>query len=156
MKLKVLNETMANIRKGAYTKAKWQSFPLKNKGQADYSHRIKKVTCGVVRVGLEYANLSSMVGKEIAPRANHKWLNKNYITSVVDENEVVQVYKVRLYLSKSPKHHCNTKWYFDDMEVTKEWLLENGYMTKAQYDKKSYGDTPFIEFPIENLISLGK
>lgn len=155
MELKVLNKTMANIRKGAYTKATWQSFPLKNKSQMEYSHRVKKVTSGIVRIGLEYANLSSMVGKEITPRANHKWVSKNYITSIVDENEVVQHYKVRLYTSKCKRHRAHTTWYFDDMEVTKEWLLENGYMTKSQYNSIK-GDIPFFEVPIENLISLGR
>lgn len=154
MELNVLNETMINVKKGCYTKATWQSFPLKNKSQMEYSHRVKKVTSGVVRVGIEYGNLSSMVGKEITPRANHKWFSKNYITSVVDENEVVQQYKVRLYTSKCKHHRTHTTWYFDDMEVTKEWLLENGYMTKSQYNSTK-GDIPFFEVPIENLISLG-
>jgi hypothetical protein len=157
MLLVEVNQKVNELKKGAYTKATWCSFPLKNKSQIEYSHRVKKVTSGVVRIGIEYANLSSMVGKEIGPsKKGHKWYSKNYITSVVDENEVVQQYKIRLYMSKSPKHRCKTKWYFDDMEVTKEWLLENGYMTQAQYDNKYYGDRPFIEFSIENLISLGK
>lgn len=156
MTLNELNQVLENRKKGSYTKAIWCSYPLKNKGQIEYSHRVKKVTSGVVRIGIEYSHLSSMVGKEIGPsKKGHKWYTKNYVTAVVDENEVVQQYKVRLYMSKSPKHHCEVKWYFDDKEVTKEWLLENEYMTKAQYNHKSNGDTPFIEFSIENLISLG-
>lgn len=155
MEKQMLDNKIQEIKKGTYTKATWLSFPLKNKSQQEYSHRIKKVSSGVIRLGLGYENLSSMIGKEISARPNHKWLDKNYITAVVDENDMVQYCKVRLYTSKSPKHHTTSKWYFDDNEVSKEWLLENGYMTKAQYDKKSYGDIPFIEIPIENLISLG-
>lgn len=155
MLLVEVNQKVNELKKGAYTKATWCSFPLKNKSQIEYSHRVKKVTSGVVRLGIEYANLSSMVGKEIGPsKKGHKWYSKNYITSVVDENEVVQNYKVRLYTSKCKHHRAHTTWYFDDMEVTKEWLLENGYMTQAQYDSVK-GEIPFFEVPIENLISLG-
>lgn len=154
MLLVEVNQKVNELKKGAYTKATWCSFPLKNKSQIEYSHRVKKVTSGVVRLGIEYANLSSMVGKEISPRANHKWQSKNYVTAVVDENQVVKQYKVRLYTSKCKHHRAHTTWYFDDMEVTKEWLLENGYMTKAQYDSVK-GEIPFFEVPIENLISLG-
>ena len=154
MLLVEVNQKVNELKKGAYTKATWCSFPLKNKSQIEYSHRVKKVTSGIVRLGIEYANLSSMVGKEISPRANHKWQSKNYVTAVVDENQVVKQYKVRLYTSKCKHHKSHTTWYFDDMEVTKEWLLENGYMTKAQYDSVK-GEIPFFEVPIENLISLG-
>lgn len=154
MLLVEVNQKVNELKKGAYTKATWCSFPLKNKSQIEYSHRVKKVTSGVVRLGIEYANLSSMVGKEISPRANHKWQSKNYVTAVVDENQVVKQYKVRLYTSKCKHHRAYTTWYFDDMKVTKEWLLENGYMTQAQYDSVK-GEIPFFEVPIENLISLG-
>lgn len=154
MELNELKQAMLSIKKGAYTKATWQSFPLKNKSQMEYSHRVKKVTSGVVRFGLEYANLSSMVGKEIKPRANHQWFSKNYITSVVDENNIVQGYKARLYTSKCKHHRAHTTWYFDDKVVTKEWLLENGYMTQSQY-QATKNEAPFFEVYIENLISLG-
>lgn len=154
MLLLEVNQKVNELKKGAYTKATWCSYPCKNKGQIEYSHRVKKVTSGIIRLGIEYGHLSSMVGKEISPRANHQWQNKNYVTAVVDENQVVKQYKVRLYTSKCKHHKSHTTWYFDDMEVTKEWLLENGYMTKSQYDS-SKGDIPFFEVPIENLISLG-
>ena len=110
----------------------------------------------------------SNCGKEVSKESKFcancgKEISTEEVTSVTEvskedvknQNQVVKQYKVRLYTSKCKRHRAHTTWYFDDMEVTKEWLLENEYMTKAQYNHKSNGDTPFIEFSIENLISLG-
>lgn len=153
MKLNELNQKIENYKKGTYIKMVHQSFPCTNKGQIDYHKRVRKVTSSVVRLGLEYSNLASQKGKETQGLPYGYFTKKNYIIENVKNNMFSQ--QLRVYLSKSVKHKAKVQWYLDDKEVTKEWLYDNGYLTQAQYERKSSIDDCF-NISIENIISLGE
>lgn len=151
MLLNELNEKLSTIRKGAYTKATWQSYPLKS---GPYKDRIRKITIGVVRIGIDYSHLKENDGKETGALPYGKWNKKNVVIENVDKNDVVS-YNVRLYPSNSKNHKNEKYWLLDDQLVSAEWLIENGYAKENQLFKKQYG--PFLCFNVklENLISLG-
>lgn len=146
-----LENKIMNIRKGAYTKMEYQSFPCKLKSQTDYHQRVRKVTESVVRLGLEYSHLSENVGKETKGLPYGQWepTKEKYVISHKGKRYL------RLYTSKCSKHKVKVTWYLDDMVVTKEWLFENGYLTESQYKHQSVKDNCFI-VELENIISVGK
>lgn len=151
MLLVELNQKVSSLKKGAYTKATWQSFPLKS---GPYKDRIRKVTSGVVRVGIDFSHLSENQGRTTGALSYGSWHKKNYVIENVSKNNVVS-YLVRLYPSKCKNHKKTTLWYFDNELVTSEWLIENGYAKQEQLFKTSSGPIQCFNVGIENLISLG-
>lgn len=151
MELNVLNQTMTTIKKGAYTKATWQSYPLKS---GAYKDRIRKVTNGIVRVGIEFSHLSENKGRTTGALSYGTWHKKNYVIENVNKDKVVS-YLVRLYPSKCKNHRSEITWYFDDKIVSSEWLIENGYAKKEQLFKSSNEPLLCFNVGLQNLISLG-
>ena len=151
MLLVELNEKVNGLKKGAYTKATWQSFPLKS---GPYKNRIRKVTSGVVRVGIDFSHLSENQGRTTGALNYGTWHKKNYVIENVSKDNVVS-YLVRLYPSKCKNHKKTTLWYLDDQLVTSEWLIENGYAKQEQLFKSSNSPLTCFNVGLENLISLG-
>ena len=151
MTLNELNLLLENKRNGTYTKAIWSSYPLKS---GPYKNRIKKVTSGVVRIGINFSHLSENQGKQTGPLNYGYWQRKNVVIENVDKNNVVS-HLVRLYPSNCKNHKKVVEWYFDDKLVSSEWLIENGYAKQEQLFKPN--SAPFLCFNVklENLISLG-
>lgn len=152
MERQLYEQKLNTIRKGAYTKISYQSYPCKLKSQIAYKDRVRKVTHTIGRFGLTYANLESQKRKEVKPLSYGTWTKKNYIIENVKGDLVT--YLARVYISKSPKHKTITKWYLDDTEVTKEWLYENGYLNDTQYKSTSTIEDCYV-VNIENIISIG-
>ena len=151
MLLNELNEKVDGLKKGAYTKATWQSFPLKS---GPYKDRIKKVTNGVVRVGINFSHLSENKGKQTGALSYGSWHKKNYVIENVKKDVVS--YLVRLYPSKCKNHKSEVVWYLDNQIVSSEWLIENGYAKKEQLFKSSNEPLLCFNVGLQNLISLGK
>lgn len=152
MEYNLFNQKVENVKNGKFIYMVWCSYPQGTKEYKQYNGRIQKVTSGVVRLGIDYSHLAENVGKPTGHLKSGYWKTRNLVIENVDKNEMVSL-KLRVYPTKNKKHKSKTKWYFDGVEVTKEWLIDNHYMKEPTPRTE-----PLICFDIkvENIIQLGK
>lgn len=144
-----IEERLMTIRKGAYVKATWQSFPaMSAKGKG---HNVRKVSQGLVRVGVDYSNIKENEGKENnGLPETEKWLAFPYLI----QNVVTGKKKVRLTVSKSATAKTEVKYYLDGNEITKEKLRETGFVRPSALDHKTT-DLLVFNVLLENLLDIG-
>lgn len=138
------------IKNGCNVNVMYQSFPKLRK---EFNGRVRKETTAVVCFGKSYRNLKVNQGREEEsfqglPSSQHFIIDNVLIEQNKDN---VVSYLVRVYPNTLKNIKNETKWYFDNVEITKQELIERGIIK----------DTPHTEIPcwnvkLENLLALGK
>ena len=113
-------------------KVKWKSSP--KPAAAFKSFNLEKITEGVVRAGINFANLSSVKDAiaegtrgEVQALPWGEWLSFPYIIKHKD------VEYFRLYPSNGANHHPKSMFFVDGVEVDKETFA--GYLTPSEASK---------------------
>ena len=138
---------LKGVRKGCNQCVVFQSFPAtKNAWKA----RVRKETCGVVRLGINYRNLKenqNRVDFQDLPNSQ-RFVLKNIVIENNKENQVS--YLVRMYFS-SNNAKPSVKYYLDNQEISKEALIEMGALRDSQREKPLC-----FNVKMENLLELGR
>ena len=138
------------VKGGQNINIQFCSFPKLRK---EFNGRVRKETTAVVCFGKSYRNLKVNQGREEEsfqglPSSQHFIIDNVLIEQNKDN---VVSYLVRVYPNTLKNIKNETKWYFDNVEITKQELIERGIIK----------DTPHTEIPcwnvkLENLLALGK
>lgn len=141
----VLNQIKA-IKKGAFVRIAYKSNPHTLK--AGRGENIEKVSVGVYRIGIKYANMNININREIQPLNGKKWAAEDLINYILesDKNGEKRLY-LRVYTTKVK---TRSEWSINGSETTKAALVERGLIS----DTKN-GFTPCFDLAIENIISIG-
>ena len=150
MELKKLLDVISNIAKGTYVKVMYKS--IKQPLAAHKGNVIEKVSYGVYRLGIAYANKQENIGRQTGPLrgTNEQWL-KGFENYIIEDN-VKKTYKLRLYTSENKNLKPTTKWYLNGVETTKQWLIDNKYISESS--SKTNPSNTFNVF-VENVIAIG-
>lgn len=144
MKLEKFIELVKSIKNGCYIKASWKSTKEIN------GILLEKISSGVVRMGIKYSNLKKE--KDTTTRQfNGKYIVDNMLIESIDKKGNTN-HNVRLYPSKSNKHHTRVVYYYGGQEYTKQELIELGVL---ETPKPRTSEMTCFSVRLENLISLG-
>lgn len=144
-----LIQKIKTIRKGTFINIEYKSFPKPLAAHKDAV--IEKITKGVYRLGITYANMKINENKVTGPLPFGEW-QPNYENYIITHTNKNGDYKEWLRIYTSNHHHSHTTWMLNGQEVNKQWLLDNGYIGKSSAESK-HNDLFIIE--IKNLIKLG-
>lgn len=136
------------IRKGAFVYMEYCSYPKvpKSKGEAI----VMKVTQGVFRLGVRYSKLKVNIGKQVQPLKGGTW-KKDYENLLIESSAKEGQINLRVYTTNNHKHRAKTTYYLNGEEVSKQYLLDNGYIKDYQ---KDHLDLFLVN--LENVIRIGK
>lgn len=146
----ILN-VIENTKKGTYVRIEHKSVktPLKeHKGDL-----IEKYSITIGRLGCDYQNLKDTQQKitegVIEPNGQLKWghWREGYVNLIIDHKE-----KSYLRVSTSQVHHTTSKWYLNGVETTKQWLIENKYISES---KATSNITSVFNIEFSNIIKIG-
>ena len=136
---------LKGVRKGCNQSVVYQSFPATKNA---WKTRVRKETCGVVRLGINYKNLKdnqNRVDFQDLP-SSQRFILKNIVIENNKENQVS--YLVRLYFS-SNNAKPSVKYYLDNQEISKEALIEMGALKDSKKEKPLC-----FNVKMENLLEL--
>lgn len=146
------------IRKGAFVYIKAQSIKKAKDG-----HKVVKITQGTFRLGISYLALPSQADrdKDDIPQLRYGHWVKDYTNILIDNNGE---YQLRVYTNINSKNRIESHWYCDGVEVTKEYLLENGICSKttlglneAKLKQIEEGKpSELYNFKLENVYYIGR
>lgn len=145
MELQKLLDLLKNIKKGTFIHLEYKSEPkplASHKGD-----HIEKITSGTYRLGITYANLKANEGKITGPMNGGTWdldLENYIITNKNGEK------KLRVYTAVNKK--SNSKWYLNGKETTKEFLIENGYLSVAS---QNHSHIECFDIFVKNILMVG-
>ena len=144
MLLNELIKKLSSIKKGAYTKAQWQSTKVIN------GILLEKVSSGVVKVGIKYANIKKEKDTTTRQFNGHYIVDNVIIESQDKKGNTTR--NVRLYPSKCKNHHTRVVYYYGGVEYSKQELIEMGVL---ETPKTRTSEMLCFTVKLENLISLG-
>jgi hypothetical protein len=109
---------------------------------------IIKHSNGTYRLGIGYYNINGNQDKERKPstKGNFEEGLENYIIKRIDKNGN-EVNYLRVYTTN---HKTTSQWTLNGQEVTKEWLIDNGYISKTKSQP-----IDCFDINIDNIISIG-
>ena len=142
MKLETIIETIKTIKKGTFISIEYKTI---KKPLAKHKESIiEKHSIGTYRLGIEYANMAANKDKETGPLpyGSFKLDFKDYIIEYGDKKYL------RVYTSV--KHKTISKWFLNGVETTKEYLIENGYISNSKSKP-----TECFNINIDNIIRIG-
>ena len=123
--------------KGEFIKASWKSEP--KPAAAHKGVLLEKVTTGVVRAGINYANLSAVTEAiengergEVQELPFGEWVKFPYIIGHTNKKGEYTEY-MRLYPSEGINHYPSSQFFVDGEEVDKETFA--GYLTPSAAKK---------------------
>lgn len=138
-----MQNKIKSIKKGTFVKIKYKG---KIKG-VENSFKIVEL---VGRLGIDYQNLKS---NQNEPKNDENKVVKTFSDIVLIPNTIYQNkegrLKVRIYPSNNIYHRAKSKYYLDNVEVTKEELIEKGMKVTARGEVKCF--TVFLD----DIISIG-
>lgn len=146
--LNYFKDKIETIHPGAYTKIKHQKEINISKNHPNET--LIKVSCGVYRIGITYANLIERKGKETQPLKwgeNLKDYEKYFIKHTKKDTKEV-CYYLKVFTTK---HHKTKSYYIlNDEIVDKKYLIKNNYLPKEE-------TKPLLTFsiPLQNIIEIG-
>lgn len=150
MEEKILNQKLQNIKGGRYVKMTFES--IKEPADAFKNCVIEKITTGVFRLNIKYANLKVNEGRTEFKKLNGTWVEN--MENLIFESKGNK--KLRIYTTNNKKHKGRTKWLLNGVETTYEHLVEKGILQEK--DQKSNGNKPVPCFwvRLEHVISIGE
>lgn len=155
MQKQEIQNKLAKIRNGAYTNITFLSEIIPNKDNKE--HKIQKITKAVVRFGITYSHIkvASIQSRPVIP-GESKPLTEQLPWGEWDpECSCLIAHKDNYYLrctvSRSPKHHRETRYFLDGVEVSKEDIIP---LTRPSEwtPREEYVFNP----KIENILAIGK
>ena len=142
---KEFKDFQKNYRVGTYVNGEWTS--QKKTTASHKQDKVIKVSKGVLRLGVKYANLQSVKDKgiEVQPLTYGEYVEQS-------ENYLIE-YKgqkyVRVYPSKNKNHKITSKYYLNGKEVEKQYLIDNGICTESMLGSSQVVDC--FNIKLENL-----
>lgn len=155
MQKQEIQNKLAKIRNGAYTNITFLSEIIPNKDNKE--HKIQKITKAVVRFGITYSHIKvdSIQSRPVLP-GESKPLTEQLPWGEWDpECSCLIAHKDNYYLrctvSRSPKHHRETRYFLDGVEVSREEVIP---LTRPSEwtPREEYVFNP----KIENILAIGK
>ena len=131
MELVKLQNVLKSIKKGTYVNVEYKTYLKTNKLHKD--EKVYKLVSSIVRVGIKYSNISSVIQKKAledkinipASLPYGEWMNgwENYLITHKDKIQL------RMSLSKGAKHKPKVLGYFKEndlgaSEITQEQAKE--------------------------------
>ena len=117
---------------GQFSKIKFQSIVATSAQFKDV--QIKKVTTAVVRSGIDFSKLASVINSissgertEVKPLPWGTWINFPYVIGHKEKEYV------RLYPSSAPNHIPSVTYFVNGIETAKNEILQ--YLTKSNVEK---------------------
>lgn len=160
--MRIENLKNCEIKNGKYRHVVYKSDVEPLKGFKH--HKIEKITSLVARFGCFYGNVKKQVVSDdelINVESTHKfgeWVEGyvNLISQKISEEET-KTY-LWLYYTKNRKHRPQTTWLLDGEPTTKQYLIDNGYVSPKNPKVKSkvidYEQNPMFVVKLENVIKF--
>ena len=147
MTKELIIEAISKKKKGTFINLKY--FSKKKPLAAHKEDNIIKHSNGTYRLGIGYYNINGNQDKERKPstKGNFEEGLENYIIKRIDKNGN-EVNYLRVYTTN---HKTTSQWTLNGQEVTKEWLIDNGYISKSKSQP-----IDCFDINIDNIISIGK
>lgn len=145
-----IKSELKNYKRGTFIKFEWFSKPSQKK---EYKDRVKKVSYGVYRLGVDYSNIEEvkLMDASVEQPQHHLQGQQAFSTPYfIILNEKTQKEKLRVYTTKNHKHRTITKYYLDDKEVSKQELLDLGAIRDTPHK-----DLLCFDVFLDNIIKLG-
>ena len=143
-------EKITTIKKGTFVTIAFKSYPKPL--SAHKNDVIEKFTCGVYRIGISYINMKINEDKVVTnlPYGQYDPDYQNYIITHTNKSGEYKEF-LRIYTTQNHKHNPKTFYKLNGEIVTKEFLIENGYISASKSNP-----TSVFNVEIKNLISIGK
>ncbi len=149
-------KAVGGIRKGTFTRIVYTSEPTLSAAGKKSGVTIVKHTEKVVRVGVHYPNIAAVQKKD-----NERTEPKREVTpwchweipDILAKHNTKEAYYLA-FASVNQGHNTKTTWFMDGQEVTKEEIMESGYVIPSYFKKD--GEMPITQHVnIDNIIELG-
>jgi hypothetical protein len=109
-------------------------------------HNVSKITTMSVRKGISYDNVKTIIEKRALLQGTHPSVYKASWFHHIDKTLLKHNTKDSYYVALFPNHgKKNTRWLLDGIEVTKEYLINNGVMQPSFWASKS---EPLVMFTL--------
>lgn len=144
----VVVEMVKDLKKGAYYRLGYESNAKPLKRAKNENADIRKQTIVVARFGIEYQNIAINKDRQTGPMLNGAYYAENDYTYIVTQqngNKQLVAYVNQI---------LETKYYFNGVEVEKQWLIDNEYISSAK-PKPNDNPTHRIQPSIEKIFELG-
>ena len=152
MTIATIMNSIKNIKKGAFTSVEYETVPTILAAYKD--HQITKRTKKVVRLGVSYGNIASVIASKQNQDSSVKAGRKNPYTWEID-NIIAKHESGSMYLQiANVPNHSNTSsaWFLDGKQVSFEDVKD--YLAPS-YLKKSAGSPAIQKIHIENIVKIG-
>lgn len=148
MLLKDLKQELSQRRNGSFATVTWKSeLPVK---AAFKESTVEKITTGVVRFGVSYAQLKSVKETGITPQELPWGQWKAEIPKVLIEHKGADY--VRVTHSNNPKHKARSSYLINGKPATAEEVKSVGFVQESYWNRKN--DSPVFTIKLENIITI--
>lgn len=144
----IVKEEVKKLKKGAYYRIGYETngqqlVRAKNEGAV-----IRKQTIAVVRFGIEYQNMAPNKDRQTGAMLNGAHYEEGDYTYIVTQKNGNQ--QLVAYVNKV----VETKYYFNGVEVEKQWLQDNKYISNS----KPHIDNGInrINIPVERIFEMAQ
>lgn len=151
-----LIEAINRTRKGTFTHISYITSPTLNAAGKKEGVVITKHTEKVVRIGVKRNNIAAVKAAEEArttPKQERTpwchWEIENVITKHNNKED-----RYLTIANVNHGHHTKVRWFINGKEVTKQEVIDSGYVIPSYFKEVETPATQQIN--IENIISLGK
>lgn len=125
-------------RNGAYFRISYVTDCNSKVSAAWKRHNVSKITTMSVRKGVSYDKLKSVIEKRAMNKGTQASIHKDPWFHHIDKTLLKHNNKEAYYVALFPNHgKKNTRWLLDGIEVTKEYLINNGVMQPSYWTSKS-------------------
>lgn len=133
------------IKKGVFQLLEYESNAKPLKKAKEENKDIRKQTRAIVRFGISYANMQVNKEKVVGSMLYGEYLegDENYIVTYGEKEYLVAYYEKIL----------ETKYFMNGEEVTKDYLIENGYISNS---KPTPNEAHRIQPMLNHILTIGK
>lgn len=133
-------------RNGAFFRIAYTTDCNSKVAAAWKGHNVSKITTMSVRKGIDYSNVKAVIERRARGEGANASTYKGSWFHHIDKTLLKHNNKESYYVALFPNHgKKNTRWLFDGMEVTKEFLISNGIMQPSFWATKS---EPLVMFTL--------
>ena len=154
MKPTEIIEKLNSRKKGTYISLKYTtSIESTKAGKQNIS--VTKELSMVVRWGITYGNIKGVnisVDSNYTPWYKHNSINP-YILEHLKDNEKKYL---QVFSSRNHKNHCKVKYFINDKEVSREDVINSGYVNNSEFNINKDKELLVMSLPISKIISIGE
>ncbi len=133
-------------RNGAYFRIVYTTDCNSKMSAAWKGHNVSKITTMSVRKGISYDNVKAVIEKRAINEGTKSSTFKGSWFHHIDKTLLKHNTKDAYYVALFPNHgKTKTRWLLDGIEVTKEYLINNGVMQPSYWNSKS---EPLVMFTL--------